>query len=107
MLEDSEGGREGGKNRTFKDVWGIYFFGVALFGHWDLVRDLDKVDAGGEIRDAARHDREELMTTTSKWIFVDYESERDDQGTKGLAFWISSWSWVMRSMLDSSSSIAV
>ena len=27
--------------------------------------------------------------------------------TKKLAFWISSWSWVMRSMLDSSSSIAV
>jgi hypothetical protein len=44
---------EGNINRTFKDVWGIHFFGVALFGYGDLVRDLDKVDAGGEIRDAA------------------------------------------------------
>jgi hypothetical protein len=40
-------------NRTFKDVWGVYFFRVALFGYGDLVRDLDKVDVGGEIRDAA------------------------------------------------------
>jgi hypothetical protein len=44
---------EGGINRTFKDVWGIHFFRVALFSYGDLVRDLDKVDTGGEIRDAA------------------------------------------------------
>jgi hypothetical protein len=72
-------GSGGERNRTFKDVWGIYFFRVALFGYGDLVRDLDKVDAGGEICDAARHDREELMTmmTTRSNGFVDYESERD------------------------------
>lgn len=75
MLEGGLGkGEGGGRNRTFKDVWGIYFFRVALFGYGDLVRDLDKVDAGGEIRDAARHDREELATTTSNG-FADYESE--------------------------------
>ena len=42
----------GGINRTFKDVWGIHFFRVALFCYGDLVRDLDKVDTGGEIGDA-------------------------------------------------------
>ena len=42
-----------GIKRTFKDIWGIHFFRVALFSYGDLVRDLDKVDAGGEICDAA------------------------------------------------------
>ena len=42
-----------GEYCTFKDVWGIDFFRVALFRYGDLVRDLDKVDAGGEICDAA------------------------------------------------------
>ena len=45
--------RNAGVNRTFEDVWGIHFFGVALFCYGDLVRDLDKVDTGGEIGDAA------------------------------------------------------
>ena len=47
---------------TFKNIWGIDFFRVALFRYGNFVRDLDKVDAGREIRDAARHDRKELAT---------------------------------------------
>lgn len=51
-----------GIRRTFEDIWGINFFRVTLLRYGDLVRDLDKVDTGGEIGDAARHDREELAT---------------------------------------------
>lgn len=52
-VSEKERGTACGINRTFKDVWGIHFFRVALFSYGDLVRDLDKVDTGGEIRDAA------------------------------------------------------
>ena len=45
--------KDGRIEGTFKDVWGVHFFGVALFRYGDLVRDLDKVDTGCEIRDAA------------------------------------------------------
>ena len=37
---------------TFKDIRGIDFFGVTLLCYGDFVRDLGKVDTGGEIRDA-------------------------------------------------------
>ena len=52
--------QEGRVSLTFKDLRRIDLFRVSLLRHGYLVRDLDKVDVGGEVRDAARHDREEL-----------------------------------------------
>jgi hypothetical protein len=48
---------------TFKDIWRVDLVEIALFRYGNLLRDLDKVDAGGEVRDAARHDSEELVAT--------------------------------------------
>src|SRR5258708_4147379 len=48
-----EEGRKLNPQPTFKDVWGIRFFRVALFRYGYFVRDLCKVDTGSEIRDAA------------------------------------------------------
>ena len=50
----------GGMEFTLEHVWGVDFVRIALLGDGDLCGDLRKVGAGGEVRDAAGHDGEEL-----------------------------------------------
>ncbi len=61
---------------TLEYVWGIDFVRVALLGDGDLWGDLRKVGAGGEVRDAAGHDGEELWGRGARTVSESGESTR-------------------------------
>ena len=73
-----------------------------MFCDRDLCGDLRKVGAGGEVGDAAGHNGEELREPWHK----SGQLIAGEGIMRELAFCISSCSCVMRSMLDSSCSIA-
>ena len=60
MCERNARERGGWHGITLEHVWGVDFVRIALLGDGNLCGDLRKVGAGGEVRDAAGHDGEEL-----------------------------------------------
>jgi hypothetical protein len=86
--------------RTSEHVWRIYLVRLARLRDRHRGRDLDKVRAAREVRQAGRHDPQELRDALIR------RPARDGERAGGRACWVSSWSWVMRSMCVSSCCIA-